>query len=258
MTEIVDRYVSAHSLSEAWFGALDCVQRQPGDERTHLVVRIAEPASEDPHLRALADELVALREQQDGGEDRYKPIDTVRNTVFPAAWARRRPEPAQLAAHYRDRYGRKRLRAFTENRLGTYFGRLVAYPRADGTCADQLTDTVEKLRGANDPDKQTWSSRYEMNVYSEERDSGATRGFPCLSFISLHLADGVLHMHATYRNEYLVARGYGNYLGLAQLQQYMAHACCAGLGELLIIAGHVKLDATKRDVRAMLARVAVN
>jgi hypothetical protein len=60
-------------------------------------------------------------------------------------------------------------------------------------------------------------------------------------------------MQAIYRNEYLVGRAYGNYLGLAELQLYMARASGVGVGELMITIGHVELDASKRAVGDMLA-----
>ncbi len=60
-------------------------------------------------------------------------------------------------------------------------------------------------------------------------------------------------LQAIYRNELLVARGYGNYLGLAQLQCYLAEQTGVEPGELLMTIGHVELDAPKRIVRRMLA-----
>jgi thymidylate synthase len=79
--------------------------------------------------------------------------------------------------------------------------------------------------------------------------------FPCLAHISLHLHEHQLHMQAVYRNEFLIGRAYGNYLGLAQLQAYIATAAGVGVGELLITAGHVELDGHRQAVGAMLARL---
>lgn len=63
-------------------------------------------------------------------------------------------------------------------------------------------------------------------------------------------------MHAVYRNESLVARAYGNYLGLGELQAYMANQVGVQVGELLMTIGHVELDAGKRAVRTLLAQFA--
>ena len=73
--------------------------------------------------------------------------------------------------------------------------------------------------------------------------------------IAVQLGQGHLHQQAVYRNEYLVGRAYGNYLGLAQLQVYIASACGADVGELLVTVGHVELDGRRTAVKAMLEDV---
>ena len=59
-------------------------------------------------------------------------VETTRNTIFPAAWARRTDGPEELAAYYRERYTKDGLLGFNDNNRGTYFGRIVAYPRGKG------------------------------------------------------------------------------------------------------------------------------
>ena len=49
-------------------------------------------------------------------------------------------------------------------------------------------------------------------------------------------------MQAVYRNEYLVGRAYGNFLGLAELQAYMARAAGLEVGELLMTIGHAEVE----------------
>ena len=179
-------------------------------------------------------------------------IETTRNTIFPVAWARRTAGPAELASYYRERYTKDGLRGFNQNGRGTYFGRIVAYPREKGEPADQLTDTVEKIRtelaaGSNK------SSRYEINIYNERKDR-SPMSFPCLAHLSVHLHQKRVHLQAIYRNEYLVGRAYGNYLGLAELQAYIAHHADAAPGELLLTLGHVELETGNiQAAKAMLA-----
>jgi hypothetical protein len=212
----------------------------PSHKAVHFGVRIAEPAGpEDAGIRAIADELLALEGLQQ--------IKSIRNTIFPAAWAERFAEPADLAQHYRDKY--PIIRRFPKNRDGTYFGRLVAYPMSLDYAEepfDQLTDVIGKLRqestiGAGSTRARNLSSRYEINIWKPS-DLPTGMGFPCMAHMSLHLVDGSLHMLAQYRNQYLIERGYGNYLGLAQLQRYIATAAGLSSGELMILASHAKLD----------------
>lgn len=248
---VADRYVQAPDLSRGWLEAARLLAATPGSKLVHLIIRIADPTAEDPEIRAAAQELIDERNRV--AKHEMPDIDTTRNTIFPAAWARRHPEPAALAAYYRERYGD--LRAFDhQNGRGTYFGRIVAYPRSEEEApADQLTDTVRKLRdeiktGSNK------GSRYEINIYSERKDT-SPMGFPCLAHLSVHLHKGKLHMQAIYRNERLVGRAYGNYLGLAQLQVYMARQAETAVGELLMTIGHMELESgSKRNVAAMVRR----
>jgi thymidylate synthase len=117
---------------------------------------------------------------------------------------------------------------------------MTAYPRADGVPPyDQLTETVEKLRQQRGG--RSLSSQYEISIW-RPGDLPRGMGFPCLAHLSLHRTDGQLHLTGYYRNQYLVERAYGNYLGLAGLQQYLATAAELALGELVVIAGHAEID----------------
>jgi len=247
MTIIDDRYIVASNLSEGWLDAVRVVEQTPKYKAVHLLIRVLDPVAEDSAIRAAAQGLI------DAHRSELPDIETTRNTIFPAAWAKRHPDPEDLAAYYRERYTKDGLLGFNNNNRGTYFGRIVAYPRGDGEDpADQLSDTVRKLH-----DELAYpggkSSRYEINIYSERKDRNPL-SFPCLAHLSVHLHDGQLHMQAVYRNESLVARAYGNYLGLGELQAYMADQVGVKVGELLMTIGHVELDAGKRAVRALLAQ----
>jgi hypothetical protein len=249
-----DRYISAPSLSQAWLQAVAMLQATPSSKAVHLMLRIADPAQDDPVIHAGAQGLIDTF--NDGKpERRHKPdVQTTRNTMFPASWAARHPEPADLAAYYQQRYAR--LRQHPGNQYGTYFGRLVAYPRDSkhGDPADQLTELVRKLRQelASDGPK---SSRYEVNIFSERYDTNPM-SFPCMSHLSFHLHDKALHQQAVYRNEYLIGRAYGNYLGLAELQVYLAAACGLAVGEFAVTIGHVELDGPRLPTQAMLTSLA--
>jgi thymidylate synthase len=62
-------------------------------------------------------------------------------------------------------------------------------------------------------------------------------------------------MQAIYRNESLLSRAYGNYLGLAALLHYVAKVVGLEVGELLVTAGHVELEpGLHKEIRMMLSR----
>jgi thymidylate synthase len=254
MALVDDRYILASSLSEAWLDAVRAVLPLTSRKEVHLLVRITDPSAEIDVVREGAQSLIDQANAKLVDNKQLPGIETTRNTIFPAGWARRRPEPAELAAYYRERYTKEGLLGFPGNEQGTYFGRIVAYPRGeDQEPGDQLTETVRKLR-AETKTRGPKSSRYEINIYNEARDK-KPMSFPCLAHLSVHLHERKLYMQAIYRNEYLVARGYGNFLGLAELQRYIAQAANVGIGELLVTIGHAELDATtKKATKQLLER----
>jgi hypothetical protein len=233
------RDICATNVSLAWIRAIEAMLAIPGHAAVHFGVRIGEPdAPEDPRIRLIADELVDL--------GRLQQIKSIRNTIFPAAWAQRFPEPTELAQHYREHY--PSLRRFRKNKSGTYFGRFVAYPMGYGEDEpfDQLEDLVNKLRreskvSAGAARARNLSSRYEVNMW-KPNDLPTGMGFPCMAHMSFHLVDGRLHLLAQYRNQFMIERAYGNYLGLAQLQNYIAAAVELQPGELMVLASHASLD----------------
>jgi thymidylate synthase len=252
------RSILAANLSSGWLGAVAFLVDQPDKKAVHLLIRILDTSSEDLAVRQAVQELITERNRGRSEATRMPDIETTRNTIFPARWAARHPDPTDLAAHYRSHYTKDGLRGFPGNREGTYFGRIVSYPRSDADTVDesgdQLSETVRKLRVELDGG-QPKSSRYEINIYNERLDRGAM-SFPCLAHLSVHLHERKLQMQAIYRNEYLLARGYGNFLGLAELQAYIAAAVGLPVGELLMTIGHAELDATKTPIRALVGRFA--
>jgi thymidylate synthase len=255
-TFVSERYVEADNLSEGWLAAALALHRAPGNKLVHLIVRIAAPEVEITEIRAAAEALIAAENSGREEKEEMPVVETTRNTIFPAAWARRNSEPAELGEYYRERYTKDGLRGFGPNTGGTYFGRIVRYPRDEDEKKfdDQLATTVEKLRTELGISASI-SSRYEISIYNEQQDKKMRMGFPCLAHVSLHLHEGKLTMQAIYRNEYIVARGYGNFLGLAELQAYIATAIGVGVGELMMTIGHGEMDANKGPAEEALGEL---
>jgi thymidylate synthase len=232
--------IVASNVSEAWADALFfLLEDAPGRRAVNLNIRIEEPTEEDPQIRSFVDRLLSDLKMQDA--------DTVANTIFPAEWGLDFPEPAELAADYREHYPMIKSMG---NPRGTYFGRLVAYPGSEkGETIDQLTYNVDKLRTGKKKGR-LYKSTYEFNVYSAALDRKPQRGFPCLAHVGLHL-DGEDRLHGTalYRSHDVVEKGYGNYLGLGGLLAYVAQASDLEFGELEVIAGGAFFEASARAVR---------
>lgn len=273
MTRVADGVVIAENLSVAWIETTKMVHAQPGNRAFHTVTRIIEPLVEDTAIRAGCDALVAACGMMS--------VDTVANTIFPHAMAETSASPKDLVERYLASY--RQVRRFAPNNKGTYFGRIVAHASPNGPI-DQLVPLIEKLRreaaartpmsaryevrisGPNDVDDdaesddiaaaaqvRTAAASVDVPIYSPDHDT-SRRGFPCLSMLSFQLDGDRVHLFAQYRYEYLVAKGYGNYLGLAQLLEYVASEAGLVPGEMTIAAGRVQADASERALARHLGQ----
>ncbi|MER7209802.1 hypothetical protein ABT340_22300 [Streptosporangium sp. NPDC000239] len=252
--------VAAKNTSLAWAAAcraLD-VPAHLSRDGFHTVVRIADAAAEDPLLRTHFDQ---MRDRHG-----YEPIETVANTLFPAKLAAACSSPEELVHRYREMYERLK-RMDRQNRGGTYFGRIVAYPGESGA-VDQLTLLITRIR-RQASGKGPMSAAYEMDIAHPDdvvpgdstwstpvhvtgKDNGY-RGFPCLSHCSFQLdRERTLHAVALYRSHYMVARAYGNYLGLGRMLAYLAQQAQVRPGSLTVVAGHAQIEDDVTAIRPII------
>lgn len=249
--------VEVADVSTAWLAAAERLDLAPKRKADGTVVRINDPVTETPAVRAAMDELLEAQELQS--------VETVANTIFPEAIARSSRDHAELVERYVRMYPVLR-KLDAQNRFGTYFGRLIHYPTDTGPF-DQIGAVIRRIgieRAGGNPKQ----ARYEadlavsgdltMNVpvYVPGKDNNAM-AFPCLSHCSFQLdTDGHVHLLATYRSQYLVTRGYGNYLGLGRLLAHVAGETGLQVGHLTVVAGLAHLESPVMPVRAMIARFA--
>ena len=195
---------------------------------------ITNPGSEDPAIRAVADRMLTALGKA--------PVQTVVNTLFPEVLANLTESPEELSSRYCTMYPRIRSEDGANSR-GTYFGRLVHYPTRDKP-VNQFTRLIDQLRRDEKHKQARPAAIYEMTTSiaaaTPDHDhqmeacqdaAGADRddavgdfqvfaptpdtipmGFPCLSHLSWQRHQGYLHLLARYRHQYLIERGYGNYL----------------------------------------------
>lgn len=262
MSRVTPGVVVADNLSQAWLETTKDVLEQ-GGKAFHTLTRIENPLAEDASIRDGYDAL--LRDL------RMQSAEAVAHTIFPSGPAAESDSPEALVARYVDSY--PTLRRFGPNKKGTYFGRIVAYPSPTGDL-DQLTPLIRKLAHELETPG-PMSARYEVGIeaahdrqddvvadggvheagpgsaevavpiFVPHKDTGR-RAFPCLSLLSFQLDAGHVHLLAQYRYEYLVEKGYGNYLGLARLLAYVAEAVDLAPGQLTVTAGRIQTDASNR------------
>ncbi|WP_240742300.1 hypothetical protein [Micromonospora zingiberis] len=249
--------VEASNVSTAWLAVAGRLDREPKRKAIHSVVRISDPVAETPVVRAAMDDLLAAQDLQG--------VDTVANTIFPAALAVSSRDHAELVRRYVGMYPLLQRR-FPQNRRGTYFHRLIQYPGSKGPF-DQIGAVISRIRIERDGGNPK-QARYEtalavaddaaenVPVYIPGRDNNAM-AFPCLSHCSFQLdTEGRVHLLATYRSQYMVQRGYGNYLALGLLLAHVADQTGLQVGHLTVVAGRAYLEPPVMQVRRMLTRFA--
>jgi hypothetical protein len=235
----------------AWREAIRLVDAKGGHHAYNVIIDVADPLArgtpEDPAV-AMVDAFLI--------EHGKKAIETVANTIFPAALYRRYRAPLFF----------KRFREIVLPRVqrsgcwsGYYFERMMQQPRPDGTSFNQLWDIVERLR---DPAVRALN-KFELSIFDPVRDvDKSVYGGQCLSFASLKLIDDGgtrrLGMTALYRNHFYIEKLLGNLIGLGRLLEFLAIEGGVPLGPLTIVSTHAQIDqpdnSTRGEIQALLAR----
>ncbi len=237
--------VTGDTLTTAWARALERLAARGGEAFDLLVViEHPDPSGADPRVVRRLDDLLA-------GEQAAS-VRTVSNTIFPEQLARTSHDRQTLYQRYRAVLPRLK-RAERRNRRGLYFERLINFPlQPNPTCANQLEDTIQRLRDELARGN-ALAHAYELQVFAPGKDR-RPMGFPCMSSLSFHVEEGGLRLCATYRNQYYVSRALGNFVGLANLQRFVASEAGMEPGVLSVHAFHAQLDPSigKRNVATLV------
>lgn len=224
--------IQEQTMDAAWSTAVARL-RALDDECYDLLVEIQDPSAgiADGEVPRRLDS-VLLAHGQDG-------VATVANTIFPAALAASSPDRATLYRRYDTIL--PILRRERKNKKGVYFERLIRYPlQGDPARRNQLELTISDLQrqlATRHPRRHA----YELQIFGPGKDR-LPMGFPCMSSASVHLDAGRLRLAATYRNQYYVRKALGNFLGLAQLQAWIANEVGLPAGALSVHAFHAEID----------------
>ena len=144
----------------------------------------------------------------------------------------------------------ERLVRRSDNRWGTYFQRLTAYPTSNGT-VNQLDKIIAAIRS----DPNTFSAAFTMVIQKPGGETTRRLGGPCLNYVAVQLDAGppfTLGLLCTYRNHDFLERAYGNYWGLCNLLRFMADETGAQPGPLTCISSHAFVDKHKNDLKTLL------
>ena len=171
-------------------------------------------------------------------------VETVAGTIFPDSIWRLSGGDRHL---FFDKYEKMLpfIRRKQSNRRGVYFQRMMAYdPAIEG---EKPINQLEHIIT-------TWTlgnhrhSALQAGIFDPRFDHSNARlwGFPCLQQVAFHPngangKDG-LSIVAFYATQTLEEKGYGNYLGLHRLGEFMAREMGLQFKEVICIASALKVN----------------
>jgi len=243
------KVIKERNLSHAWGHALLHLVNMPGNEIRPLMVSIkgfdddGEP-EEDPAIRKALDDFLEKN-------DKWS-VEIVAFTIFPKRYLKiadlDRESFYQLC---HDALPHIKATNPGLNARGLYFERLLEF--GSGKFSQNQLEFIltEYLQGRRR------NSKFLATIYDPARDQSRQpyQTFPCLQTISFVPTGDGLVMNAFYAMQYLVQRGYGNFLGLAHLGAFMGREMGLPLKQLNIMAGVEKLDFTKEKLEGVVRLV---
>lgn len=239
--------VPAKSRAEAWLQSARHLLNEK--ERIYnLIVEVQEPGYEDAATKAVERRVDAFL-----AEHKCLPVQTVADTIFPAAeymsggLEKVFKYPTDVYPHI------KRVKA---NAWGTYALRMTERKCADGQTINPLELAINKMKAAlavadrvhNGPPRAVYEldmtmAPLELKLYDAENDYDNGRGGQCLSHVSLKLGPNhELYLTAIYRYQFFIQKALGNFKGLARLQACIARECGIGVGPLVCHATLASLE----------------
>lgn len=236
----MSRLITARNTSEAWVSAAASLLAN-GNRVTHLMVEIAEPQVEVPAARKVVDRFFSEYEALG-----YGTVDKVADTLFPSDYYD--PTEPDSAAKLFERWQEAREFESKTVPAGDYFGRMVDYPASTGA-VNQLQRVIERLKWARGQGRRNGNitevaidfADTHLRIQDPGKDT-SIMGFPCLSHVSITLADGRIHGSAVYRAQDFTLKAYGNYVGLARVIVFLAEESGFDPGELLCVATCATLE----------------
>jgi hypothetical protein len=169
-------------------------------------------------------------------------VQTTASTIFPSSMWNPGAELETIYERYKAVYPRvHRCRA---NQYGTYFHRMIAYqPEGVSEPVNQLEHIIKTYAGENHR-----RSALQAVIFDPTRDhtNQRRRGFPCLHQVAFSpIGDGTLAVTGFYGTQHIFQRGYGNYVGLCQLGEFMAQGLGMRLTRVTCIAAVAELGIKK-------------
>lgn len=232
--------VQEDSIQQAWLETVRLLMARKWELR-NLIVSIRKPFDTlyDVHNRyeRLCNDLGILNPRH------------VAYTIFPASFATGKTAESLFDAYNRSSGLFHRI----STKWGTYFRRLTHYD-SKKAIVNQLERVVTALKRDKAASK-AMSAAYTMILQEPGGETTKPRGGPCLNYLALQVEKGNpsrIGLLAVYRNHDFLAKAYGNYIGLANLLQFICNESGYSMGPLTCISSHAYIDSHKRALTEFL------
>lgn len=219
------KHINEDNLSIAWAKAFVAVMEHP--EISPITITVT----------GLSNDCIPEYEEIRKGVDAsleinsLKSCHTVANTIFPESLWNRNKDRTLLYERY--------LRSLNQihkckgNCNGIYFERLIAYGDVKVNQLEYIIETYTKKGNHR-------RSALQAAIFDPTCDAKhqRQRGFPCLQQVGFaRIGKSGLCITGYYPKEHILDRGYGNYLGLCRLGQFMASEMGLELAQMTCFVG---------------------
>lgn len=233
MTE--KNFVAGATIAQAWTEAVKLILRNTGTEVSPMVLTVQNESGDVvvPEFEAKLDKLLLSR--------RKRCVANVAFTIFPQIlWKVASPCRQDLYRLYKYSFPFYRTRNKSLNRNGLYFQRMIDFHPEEPDSLNQLEYIIGQYTGRKDVRR----SMLQASVFDATRDHkpDAQLGFPCLQHVTFSPGKSTLTVNAFYATQQLFNRGYGNYLGLWNLGEFMASQMGLKMNRLITYVGIAKLE----------------
>lgn len=223
--------INETSVSRAYATVLLRVAQGRGKEVSPLVLSVSEFEQEDDELRKSLDTLLRSKGKCI--------VEDVAYTIFPdRLWQMAQGDRAKLFSFYKMAF--PAYQAMNRaNRRGLYFERMMMYGRGpcDGNQLEYMLSQYDARTGIRD-------TMLQVTTFDPARDHtpSARLGFPCLQHVTFVPTKDGLVLNAFYATQQVLDKAFGNYLGLQQLGEFMAHEMKMPFVRLNVTVGVAKLE----------------
>lgn len=247
MTDITT--ITDDNLSLAWSKAFLHAMKTSSENSPPMLISITgfkdnEPI-EDRQIRELLEKEFETQNKnvkKNGKGKKIHGISETASTIFPYnCWKRRINQPrADFYEWYTNDFLKRIKKRDPRNHYGTYFERMIAFECATNGEVTSINQLEHIIRFCNKSARRPRPTALQISCIDPAKDHTyqTMRGFPCLQQIGFtYDKKKELTVHAFYPVQYLFERGYGNYLGLCHLGEFLAHELKLKLVRLNVYVG---------------------